>query len=158
VLDKISEYTQISQEAMSDIVWMIDSKNDRFENIIVKMRTLAAETIGTSTIMKLHLNFDENAKNLKIGMKQRKNLYMIYKESINNIVKYANCKNVWIDLVVNEHQVKLIISDDGQGFDPKNTQGNGLTYMKKRAEELDAMFNVNSIIGKGTSMTLEFSL
>jgi signal transduction histidine kinase len=122
------------------------------------MRTLAAETIGTSTIMKLHLNFDENAKNLKIGMKQRKNLYMIYKESINNIVKYANCKNVWIDLVVNEHQVKLIISDDGQGFDPKNTQGNGLTYMKKRAEELDAMFNVNSIIGKGTSMTLEFSL
>jgi ligand-binding sensor domain-containing protein len=158
VLDKISEYTQISQEAMSDIVWMIDSKNDKFENIIVKMRTLAAETIGTTSSMKLHLNFDENAKSLKIGMKQRKNLYMIYKESINNIIKYANCKNVWIDLVVNEHLVKLIISDDGQGFDPKNASGNGLIYMKKRAEELEAMFNVDSIIGKGTSVTLEFRL
>lgn len=158
VLDKISEYTQISQEAMSDIVWMIDSKNDKFENIIVKMRTLAAETIGTTSSMKLHLNFDENAKSLKIGMKQRKNLYMIYKESINNIIKYANCKNVWIDLVVNEHLVKLIISDDGQGFDPKTATGNGLIYMKKRAEELEAMFNVDSIIGKGTSVTLEFRL
>lgn len=158
VLDKISEYTQISQEAMSDIVWMIDSKNDKFENIIVKMRTLAAETIGTTSSMKLHLNFDENAKSLKIGMKQRKNLYMIYKESINNIIKYANCKNVWIDLIVNEHVVKLIISDDGQGFDPKNARGNGLTYMKKRAEELEAVFNVDSILGKGTSVTLEFSL
>lgn len=158
VLDKISEYTQISQEAMSDIVWMIDSKNDKFENIIVKMRTLAAETIGTTSSMKLHLNFDEKAKSLKIGMKQRKNLYMIYKESINNIIKYANCKNVWIDLIVNEHVVKLIISDDGQGFDPKNASGNGLTYMKKRAEELEAMFNVDSIIGKGTTITLEFSL
>ena len=158
VLDKISEYTQISQEAMSDIVWMIDSKNDKFENIIVKMRTLAAETIGTTSSMKLHLNFDENAKSLKIGMKQRKNLYMIYKESINNIIKYANCKNVWIDLVVNEHLVKLIIRDDGQGFDLKNASGNGLIYMKKRSEELEAMFNVDSILGKGTSVTLEFRL
>ena len=157
VLDKISEYTQISQEAMSDIVWMIDSKNDRFENIIVKMRTLIAESIGSSNSIKMHFNFNENANSLKINMRKRKNLYMIYKESLNNIIKYANCENVWVSLSVNEQKVQLSIRDDGVGFDPKNARGNGLVYMKKRAGELEGDLQVISSPGKGTSIYLEFN-
>jgi ligand-binding sensor domain-containing protein len=43
LLGKISEYTQTSMNAMNDIVWMINARNDRFENIMVRMRTLASE-------------------------------------------------------------------------------------------------------------------
>ncbi|MBK9401350.1 MAG: hypothetical protein IPN36_10975 [Bacteroidetes bacterium] len=157
VLDKIGEYTQISQEAMNDIVWMIDSKNDRFENILVKMRTLAAETIG-STAVHLHLNLDERLKNVKIEMKQRKNLYLIFKESLNNILKYAHCNNVWIDLFENDKMITLLIKDDGKGFKLEETKGNGLVNMKKRAMEIKGVLIIESFPEKGTSVKLVFDL
>lgn len=157
VLDKIGEYTQISQEAMNDIVWMIDSKNDRFENILVKMRTHAAETIG-STSIHLHLNLDERLKNVKIDMKQRKNLYLIFKESLNNILKYAQCKSVWIDLYENDKMITLMIKDDGRGFKLEDTRGNGLVNMKKRAMEIKGVLTIDSLPGKGTSVKLVFDL
>ncbi|MBK9318587.1 MAG: hypothetical protein IPM91_07000 [Bacteroidetes bacterium] len=157
MLDKIGEYTQISQEAMNDIVWMIDSKNDRFENILVKMRTHAAETIG-STSIHLHLNLDERLKNVKIDMKQRKNLYLIFKESLNNILKYAQCNNVWIDLYENDKMITLMIKDDGIGFKLEDTRGNGLVNMKKRAMEIKGVLTIDSLPGKGTSVKLVFDL
>ncbi len=157
VLDKIGEYAQISQEAMGDIVWMIDSKNDRFENILVKMRTYAAETIGASSI-KLQLNFDDHLKNIKIEMKQRKNLYLIFKEALNNIQKYADCKNVAIDLFEQNRIITLRIKDDGKGFNPENTKGNGLVNMKKRAEEINGTLDIESSPENGTSIKLVFAL
>lgn len=51
LLNKISNYTQVSMEAMSDIVWMIIVGNDRFENIIVRMRELAVELIEAKKSM-----------------------------------------------------------------------------------------------------------
>lgn len=157
ILDKIGEYTQISQEAMSDIVWMIDSKNDRFENILVKMRTHAAETVGATSIH-LIVNFDEKIIKVKIDGKQRKNLYLIFKESLNNILKYAQCNNVWIDLFEQDHVITLLIKDDGIGFNMAETKGNGLINMKKRAEEINGILTIDSSPGKGTSVQLKFDL
>ena len=156
LLDKISAYTQTSQEAMSDIVWMIDSRNDKFENIILKMRSLASETIGASTGMQLHMQIDESLHQYRLGMKQRKNFYMIYKESLNNIIKYANCSNVWIILNSDPEFFYLEIRDDGVGFDLSKTKGNGLIYMKKRAADIPAELEVTSVLTKGTTVRLQF--
>lgn len=156
LLDKISAYTQMSQESMSDIVWMIDSRNDKFENVILKMRNLASETIGASPDIQLHMQIDEEIHHLKIGMKQRKNFYMIYKECLNNISKYAHCQNVWINLRDDQHSIFLEITDDGIGFEPGKTKGNGLVYMKKRAADIPGEISVHSSPGKGTSIKLRF--
>ena len=156
LLDKISAYTQTSQEAMSDIVWMIDSRNDNFENIILKMRSLASETIGASSGMQLHMQVDESIHQYRLGMKQRKNFYMIYKESLNNIIKYADCSNVWIKLNSDAEYFYLEIRDDGVGFEPGKTKGNGLIYMKKRAADIPAELEIISEIAKGTTIRLRF--
>ena len=157
ILNKIGEYTQISQEGMTDIVWMIDSKNDRFENIFIKMRTLASETIGAGNF-NLSIHFDESLNSLKIPMAKRKNFYLIYKEAINNLLKYSNCTHVIINVKKSSEFISLDIIDDGKGFDPNETRGNGLMYMKKRAEELDGQLSISSIHGKGTTIKLKFSL
>jgi ligand-binding sensor domain-containing protein len=153
VLDKIGQYAQISQEAMNDIVWMIDSRNDQFDNILFRMRTLASETIGTSSI-ELHLHFDETPNNLKLDMLKRKNLYLIYKEAINNLLKYSEAKNVWIELKRQNSEIQLTIRDDGRGFDPDLYKGNGLINMRKRASEMNGEFNVESAAGGGTTIQL----
>lgn len=157
VLNKIGEYTQISQESMTDIVWMIDSKNDRFENIFIKMRTLASETIGAGNI-NLSIHFDESLNGLKIPMAKRKNFYLIYKEAINNLLKYSNCTHVIINVEKSAEFISLEIIDDGIGFNPNETQGNGLKNMKKRTEELHGQLSINSLPGKGTTIKLKFSL
>jgi len=158
LLRKISEYAEGSMEAMSDIVWMINARNDRFENIIVRMRTLAAELFEATTCT-LHLEFDEKLNNIKLNMEERKNFYLIYKEAINNIAKYADCKEVWIALNLVHNQMILQIKDNGKGFDlQKSSKGNGLFNMRKRAEMLKGKLTVTSTIGEGTSIQVSFRL
>src|SRR6185436_3758229 len=158
LLNKINDYTRTSMEAMSDIVWMINSGNDRFENIIIHMRELAAELFEAKNYL-LHLNFDKQLNSLKLGMDERKNFYLIYKEALNNIVKYADGKNVWIEMDMNHSSVHLKIKDDGIGFDMhKATHGNGLINMQKRTEVLKGDLKIYSSPGNGTTLTLKFSL
>ncbi len=158
LLQKITDYTQQSMEAMNDIVWMINTRNDRFENIIVRMRTLAAELAETSDC-DLQMNFDESLNDVKLNMEERKNFYLIYKEAINNLAKYAGCKNVWVSMSLRHNTVTLIIRDNGKGFDVANTStGNGLFNMKKRAEFLNGTFKVDSKMGEGTTLQLSFKV
>ncbi|HYV95608.1 MAG TPA: triple tyrosine motif-containing protein, partial [Chitinophagales bacterium] len=156
-LRKISDYTQSSLDAINDIVWMINSGNDRFENIISRMRIIAAELFEARNC-DLQMNFDESLSEVKLGMEERKNFYLIYKEAINNIAKYANCKTVKIELKWEQPVVHLLISDDGEGFDAGTVEhGNGLLNMQKRAEILKGKFSIHSIPGKGTSVELDFN-
>ena len=157
LLQKISEYSHVSMTAMSDIVWMINARNDAFENIISRMRSLAAEVFEAKNYA-LHLHFDEQLNQLSLNMEQRKNFYLIYKEAINNIAKYAHCKNVWITLKKENTSIILIVKDDGIGFD-RNGQnhGNGLYNMQKRAEVLKGKLTVDSATSKGTSVHLGFT-
>jgi two-component sensor histidine kinase len=158
MLQRITEYTQLSMEAMSDIVWMINTRNDRFENIMVRMRTLAAE-IFEATNWRLHMQFDEKLYNLNMNMEERKNFYLIYKEAINNIAKYAECKDVWISMALDHSKILLEIKDNGKGFDVENIgEGNGLVNMKKRAEMLKGKLTITSKRGEGTLVRLSFQL
>jgi signal transduction histidine kinase len=156
LLKKIKDSTQTSQEAMSDIVWMINTGNDRFENIMARMRSLAAELFETRD-QRLHMEFDEKLNGVKLGMEERKNFYLIYKETLNNIVKYAGCKQVWIEMKLHDSCINLKVRDDGNGFDAKKDHhGNGLKNMRRRAEMLKGNLFVYSEPGKGTSVELNF--
>ena len=158
LLQKITDYTQQSMEAMNDIVWMINSRNDRFENIMVRMRTLAAE-FSEASECKLILHFDERLNDVKLNMEERKNFYLIYKEAINNIAKYAGCTTIWIDMKLHQKTVTLNIRDNGKGFDvATSTKGNGLYNMKKRAEMLNGTLTVTSKPGDGTTFQLNFKI
>jgi signal transduction histidine kinase len=158
LLQKITEYTQQSMEAMNDIVWMINTRNDRFENIMVRMRTLVAEFSETSGCS-LQLDFDENLNSVKLNMEERKNFYLIFKEAINNTAKYARCKSLWVEMKLNGNTVTLKIIDNGKGFDIANThKGNGLSNMKKRAELLKGDLVITSTIEEGTTLQLRFKV
>jgi two-component sensor histidine kinase len=158
LLQKISDYTQQSMEAMNDIVWMINTHNDRFENIMARMRTIAGE-FSEASECKLHLDFDEKLNEVKLDMEKRKNFYLIYKEAINNTAKHAGCKSLWVEMHLDHNTVTLEIRDNGKGFDVANAKsGNGLSNMKKRAEILKGELVVISTVGEGTTLNLSFKV
>ncbi|MCY1373125.1 Sensor protein VraS [compost metagenome] len=76
-------------------------------------------------------------------MEQRKNLFLIFKEAVNNAVKYSGTEKLQVELVQGGKELTLTVKDQGRGFDPDTVpKGNGLNNMKTRANELNAAFHI----------------
>ena len=142
---------------MSDIVWSINTKNDEFENVFYRMREHAVQLLEAKNYV-VHFHFDERLGHIRFDMQNRRDFYLIYKEALNNIAKYAEGKNVWIDLALNNNKIELVIKDDGKGFDVSkaNRKGNGLSNMHKRAESIGAKLDITSAINEGSALRLDF--
>ncbi len=157
LLTKITDNAQEIMEAMNDIVWNINTRNDAFENIISRMREHAYQLFEAKGYT-LHFYFDDNLARMKLGMEKRRDFYLIYKEALNNIAKYANGKNVWITLTVHNSGIRLTIKDDGQGFERKEVRrsSNGLGNMEFRAAALQGKLRIISAPDQGTEIILAF--
>ena len=165
LLNQISNNTDNMMEAMSDIVWAINSKNDRFDNVVNRMRSFAIEILEPENIQ-LHMQVSEHLNHVKLNMQQRKNFYLIFKEAVNNIAKYAACTNVWVDIESKGGKIMMKIKDNGKDFSSASIKednrpqfgGNGLVNMYKRASELKGTIEIDSVVGQGTVVKLEFAV
>ncbi|HEX6181071.1 MAG TPA: ATP-binding protein [Chitinophagaceae bacterium] len=156
LLASIGESTMSMQENMSDIVWAIKSENDSFENVLQRMNRFASEILEAKNIA-LDFKCDEALSTVKLTMKQRKNLYLFFKEAINNAAKHSDAKKISVNIFQKDHYVEMIIEDDGKGFDTNQTfHGNGMNTLKKRVDELGGYFNIQSQINEGTVLVLKF--
>ena len=81
---------------------------------------------------------------------------MIFKETINNAVKYSKATEIDISFTRNEDMLQLQVIDNGIGFNPDvATKGNGLMNMRSRASAMQAEFSINSIKNTGTTILLQ---
>lgn len=158
LLNSILESALSIQENMSDIVWAVNPKNDRFENIVHRMNQFASAILDTGTTQ-LDFSVTPDVGASRLTMEQRKNLYLFFKEVINNAVKYADAGHIRIDISKKEHHIKMSIRDNGKGFDTSGQyDGNGLGSLKKRAAELNAVLEIKSAINEGTEVQLSFKI
>ncbi|MBE7171981.1 MAG: hypothetical protein INR73_15450 [Williamsia sp.] len=157
LVNKITENAQEIMESMNDIVWNINTKNDAFEHIVNRMREHAYQLFEAKGYT-LHFFFDESLARLKLDMEKRRDLYLIYKEALNNIAKYAQGKNVWINVTSDGAYTNLSIRDDGKGFDATKVRrsSNGLSNMHYRATALQGHITIWSVPGRGTEIKLVF--
>jgi two-component system sensor histidine kinase UhpB len=154
MLQQISENSHKMLESMADIVWTINPENDNFEKIILRMRSFAFELLGARKI-DFEFNADENIAKLNLPMNVRKNLYLIFKEATNNLVKYSYADRASFSISSSKNNLTLLIRDNGKGFNTeKSTEGNGLKNMKNRAAEIGAKFLIESEPGTGTTVQL----
>ena len=155
LLQRITEQSSHMQQSMSDIVWAIKPDNDKLENMVIRMREYIAHTLEPKNI-RTQFIIDEKALDKSIGMEQRRDFFLIFKEAINNAAKYADCSLVKIDLTSVNGNIKMTIADDGIGFDAQRiTSSNGLKNMQSRANALRGHCSVSSAAGSGTSITVE---
>jgi two-component system, NarL family, sensor kinase len=85
-------------------------------------------------------------------------LYRIIQELTNNVIKHADAKNIFIQLSENENMLNLTVEDDGKGFDASQLaiiKGTGLQNVQSRVDYLKGSLNIESEIGKGTSVIIE---
>lgn len=154
VLEKIKDNAQDVQEGLSDIVWSVKADMDSFDNLLIRMQRIGIELLEPKNIA-FHFEGDEQLKHYKTNMVARKNFYLIFKETLHNAAKYAQCDNVWVTIKVNKQNIVMTIKDDGKGFDMQNKRnGNGLGNMQQRAIAMKGELIIQSQPGQGTDVTL----
>jgi signal transduction histidine kinase/ligand-binding sensor domain-containing protein len=158
LLTQIGLSAQNAGDSINDIIWSIHPQNDSIERIILRMKELAAEMLEPNEIA-YQIDFDPHLTQLDIPMQHRRHLFMLYKEALNNLIKYAGCKNVFLSMQVIDNNLVMKVEDDGIGFDIANHKpGNGLINMQQRADEMKAELIITASPGKGCSIVLRYPL
>lgn len=158
ILNLINNTSRETLESMSDIVWAINPKNDLGKNMVLKMQRVATDLLESKGI-KVNFKSQELFETMKLGMEGRKNLFLIFKEAINNISRHAGCDEVTITLRLHDNQLLMKIEDDGKGFVvTKSAFGNGMDSMKHRANQIGGILRIESNAEKGTKVILDVDL
>jgi signal transduction histidine kinase len=156
-LQKISTYSARIMETMSDMVWSINPGNDSLEQVIVRMREFAIEVLDSQ-----HIEFELTEtipERIVLDAEKRKNIFLIFKEAINNAAKYSQAKNVKVTLSYSQNQLYMKVSDDGIGFDiAQSKAGNGLRNLQTRAKEIGGELIQKSRVGSGTVIDFKLSV
>ncbi len=154
-LSRIGERSRDSIEKMGDIIWSINPENDTLQQMLVRMKNYATEIAEAKDIV-LHWTESGNLAAAKLSMEQRKNVYLLFKEAVNNAVKHSGAKNIYLQFGADAHKINIAIKDDGRGFDlTSKSEGNGLKNMQRRASLLHATTNINTAPGKGCTVNLQ---
>ncbi len=157
-LQSIAEIARESVASMSDIVWAINPERDSLRDLTRKMRQ-HAEEVFTLRDIELKFTAPDAARDLKLDAHVRRDLYLVFKETVNNAARHSGCARVEIEMRVEEARLTLTISDDGRGFDPAaRTEGNGLLSMRRRAAALAGELILESRVGVGARVRLTIPL
>jgi signal transduction histidine kinase len=153
--NKIAEQSGRMMESMSDIVWSISPGNDSLEQVVAKMKEFAAEILEPKNITYKFLG-EDSLTGTGLSIDKRKNLFLIFKEAVNNAAKYSGATNLEIAFVRQGNTLSLTVTDNGGGFEAGSVKaGNGLKNMKDRALALKGRFDFVSQVSQGTRIALE---
>ena len=151
--EKISQSADQTVRALEEIVWAVRPGNDTLQGLVEYMAHFANELFeGNAIRCRLDLPSDLPARTLHPDM--RHNIFLIVKESLNNVLKHSGGSVVYVQVKVDGNRLTIAIADDGKGFDPgKAADGgehNGLENMRRRATALGGQLQVTSNPGGGT--------
>jgi signal transduction histidine kinase/ligand-binding sensor domain-containing protein len=156
LLKTIEKQAKDLSEKIGDIIWSLKPE-DEFMSLSTRITNFAVELIGPTEIA-YTINIDKRVDELVTDLTMRKNILMICKEALNNAVKYSEAKQVSLNISLIENQLEIEIKDNGIGFILGEKKGNGLTNMKRRTEEINGKLYMESILDKGTTISLKVRL
>ncbi len=153
-LEKINERSQRLLDNMSDIIWNINPGNDTIEEVMSRMREYATAILEAKNI-DYTFNFPKEELDCTLTMEVKNNMYLIFKEAVNNLSKYSGATHATLSLTFDEKNIHLKVEDNGKGFDENEIKHRGgLSNMQHRAEEIKGRIKICSAIDKGTQIEL----
>jgi signal transduction histidine kinase len=140
---------------MREIVWSLHSAHDSVSHFSMRIKE-TAYTIFEHHPIALHLDLPPEEVDSRIPSEHRRNLFLVYKEILHNIVRHSKAQNVYIRLFLSDDHLTFIIKDDGIGFVYRENQGhgNGLLNLKQRTSSFAGTFALESLPGNGTTVTV----
>lgn len=140
-LQQIGTQSRKVVSSLDDIVWSIDARNDTLGDLTDRMQDYVNNVLSNKEV---YYNFDELNMSQKLEVPMKENLYLIFKESINNIAKHSNASRVDINLITRNNGFTLIVRDNGETSRNDRKSGQGLRNMKMRAKRIGADIYFNN--------------
>lgn len=158
MLEKISNNASQLSDNMQDIIWTIKQDHDKLEDLVTRIREFGFKLCDAKDIA-FKVQISESFRTSRLNLEQRRNLYLIFKECLNNALKYSGCTVIQLFITQQRGHLKMVIEDNGKGFQPENiTRGNGLSNIRKRAQEINGNATIESTAGKGTRVDVFIKL
>jgi signal transduction histidine kinase/streptogramin lyase len=139
-------------DKFNEIVWAMNEKNNSLEDLVYYVRNYTAKYCAENNLG-FKINIPDEIPAVQVGGELRRELFLTVKESLHNVVKHAEARNVWLDMELGA-AILLTIHDDGQGFDTAamKSAGNGLRSMRHRIERVKGKLRIES--GEGTAVSI----
>jgi signal transduction histidine kinase len=157
---KIQENVGLLYQGTKDIIWSLNPENDNLHFLLKRISDFGVDLFIDTDIEFEAIIVDEAFRNYFLPMDYARNIIMIYKEVLANILKHSHCTKVKTEAVlVKDNMIRLTITDNGKGFNADNsTNGNGVLNIRQRAINIGAGLTIHSGDGKGTSVVLSFTV
>ncbi|MEM1218791.1 MAG: triple tyrosine motif-containing protein, partial [Bacteroidota bacterium] len=158
ILNQIQEHIQSLRSGMRDFIWVLDPEQDQLADLYQRLIRMGNQLFEHTNIQFHPRPIPEKAATWVVPGYQRRHLLMIFQEATNNVVKYAQCQNVYLGISINGNQVSIWLKDDGQGFILGETEGYGIRNMKERAQKIDGRLQIDSTLGQQTQVSLSWNI
>jgi len=170
-IDQIHSTAREITRAMDEIVWAVNPKYDTLDSLAAYLSRFAQQYLGAANI-RCRLKMPVQLPPLALSAEIRHNVFLAFKETLNNVVKHAQASQVFVSLELRPAEFVLVVVDDGRGFEwhpdritPATTgdglrcaAGNGLVNMHKRMEEIHGRCDWDTAPGHGTRTTFTVGL
>ena len=153
VLADIANIARAMVSDMSDIVWAVNPRHDRFDGLVHRMRRFSNDVLGGADI-DLQFHAEGLPGDVAVPLDSRRPLYLVLKEAVNNVARHSGAKNASIQLELQGGDLKLTVNDDGRGFDATAAHaGEGLASIARRMRDVGGTATWEAQAGGGTRFT-----
>jgi two-component sensor histidine kinase len=155
--EPLTDIAGISRElvdSMSDIVWAIDPERDHLDDLVHRMRRFASDVLSPRDI-RLGFQAPAGEQDLQMGADLRRQIFLIFKETVHNVLRHSGATEVSIDFQVEHGWLYVKVADNGRGFDiVRDYDGHGLRSMRERAQNVGGGVEIQST-SAGTTVSLQ---
>jgi ligand-binding sensor domain-containing protein/two-component sensor histidine kinase len=151
VKDNLTEATM----SLRDMIWVLDDSLDTVDELITRLKQFAIPVAGASNIEAI-IKADSEVNNRQLSKEEKRNLFLICKEAINNSIKYAGASQIEVDITASGKKIQIVIADNGKGFNVDEVKkGYGLKNMQYRAGQIKYEVILNSALNEGTQIIIQ---
>lgn len=155
ILSKIHKQSNELVTNLGEIVWTINPEYDKAESLEAYFRYYIHQYMD-GTAIRSRFHFSGSSHDIVVNPDIKRNLFLMLKEALNNIVKHANATEAVINFIVRNNRYHMTIKDNGTGMDlTKNKPfGNGIANLEKRAKQIQADIQISSHKETGTEIVV----
>jgi signal transduction histidine kinase len=159
LLDGIAGRARSLREAMTDIVWMVDPREDCLADLVLRLRQTAFTMLESEQRSVEFLAPCDEQLQIELAPAVRRHVLLFFKEAVTNVARHAGATAVHVEIEAVKGRFRMSIRDNGRGFYPQHPNvGRGLKSLQYRAGELRGVFHVQSVLGRGTEIELSLPL
>ncbi len=151
VKDNLTEATM----SLRDMIWVLDDSLDTVDELITRLKQFALP-VATASNIEAVIKSDSEINSRQLTKEEKRNLFLICKEAINNSIKYSGASQIDVTITASGKKIQIIVSDNGKGFNVEEVKkGYGLKNMQYRAGQIKYKVALVSSPGNGTQTEIK---